>query len=50
MSELKTQIEQIAAEENKSEVEIITALQAGAAKLGDEDTLSNLCELKREYV
>ena len=44
------EIEKTAKEENCSEIEIITAMQSHLAKIGDEETLSILCELKMDYI
>ena len=49
-AELKQNIEKLATEENKTEVEIISELQAGAAKMGQEEVLEALCELKWDYI
>ena len=44
-------IKLMAAERNESEVETITAMQVGAATLGDgEATLAMLCEIKRDFI
>lgn len=50
MSELKTNVEQLAKEEGKTELEIITLLQAGAAKIEAKKLLEMLCELKWDYI
>ena len=48
--ELKANIELLAKEEGKSALEIITALQTGAARLGDEESLKILCDVKWDYI
>ena len=50
MSELKTSVETLAKEQGKSELDIITKLQAGAAIIGNEPLLDELCELKDFYI
>lgn len=50
MTELKKNIETVAKEENMTALEVISLMQAGAAKIGDEKTLEALCELKWEYI
>jgi len=50
MSELKTNIEKLAKEENKTELEIITSLQAAVAAKGNEELLDELSELKWDYI
>lgn len=50
MSDLKTNIEQLAAEEGKTPLEIISLLQAAAAAIGDDEQLEALCELKWDYI
>jgi len=50
MSELKRNVEQIAREQRKTEVEIISGLQASCAANGRSDLLVELCELKWEYI
>ena len=49
-NELKSNIEKIAKEENKTELEVITEMQAGAVALDCEKTLDMLCKVKREYI
>jgi len=54
-AELKIEIEATAKtltsyEAGKSELELITAMQAQCAKVGDEKTLSILCEIKWDYI
>lgn len=46
----KQHIEQLAKEEGKTPLEIISMLQAAAAKTGDTKTLDALCELKWEFI
>ena len=48
--ELKANVEKLAEEEGKSILEIISELQAGAAKMGNDEVLDALCELKWEYI
>ena len=48
MQELRENIKAIAKEENISELEAISLLQAGAAKVGADDVLDALCEIKYE--
>jgi hypothetical protein len=50
MKELKNNIEILAKEEGKTELEIITQLQSVAATTGDEELLDQLCELKWDYI
>lgn len=50
MTELKTNIETLAKEEGKTELEIISMLQAAAAKMEDNETLESLCEIKWDYI
>ena len=50
MNEIKNNIETLAKEEGKSELEIISILQAAAAKMEDNETLEALCEIKWEYI
>ena len=50
MTELKQNIEKLAAERNQTELEIITMLQAAAAKIDNEELLEELCELKWDYI
>jgi hypothetical protein len=47
---LRTNVEALAAEENKSPLEVISMLQAAAAKTGNEELLEQLCELKWAYL
>jgi len=49
-TDLKTNVETLAKQEGKSPLEIITMLQAGAAKTEDEALLDALCELKWDYI
>ena len=48
--ELKTNVEKLAEEEGKTILEIISELQAGAAKIGNDEVLDALCELKWEHI
>jgi hypothetical protein len=50
MDALRHNVEILAASENKTPLEIITELQVGAAKLGNEPLLEMLCDLKWEYI
>ena len=50
METLKANIETLAAEQNKTPLEIITALQAGAVKLNNNELLDALCEIKWDYI
>jgi len=47
---LKQNIETIAAEKGKNEIEIITLMQTGAATTDNEELLNMLCELKWDYI
>ena len=49
-SQLKAAIEATAKEENKTEIEIISLMQAGCALKNDEATLEILCDLKWDYI
>lgn len=46
LAELKNSVAKIAAEQGKTEVEVITELQAAAAKVGNEELLNDLCDIK----
>jgi predicted negative regulator of RcsB-dependent stress response len=50
MTELKTNIETLAKEAGKTELEIISMLQAAAAEIEDNETLEALCEIKWDYI
>ncbi len=50
LTELKNNVEKFAVERNQTELEIITALQAVAAKTDNEELLDDLCELKWDYI
>jgi hypothetical protein len=50
MNDLKANIETLAAQENKTPLEIITQLQAGAAIAGNNELLDMLCEVKWDYI
>lgn len=50
MDALRHNVETLAAAENKTPLEIITDLQAGAAKLGNAPLLDALGDLKWEYI
>ena len=49
-AELKANVEALATQENSTEVEIITKLQAAAAAKGNTTLLDALCELKWSYI
>jgi len=49
-TELKQNIETLAGQEGKTQLEIIGLLQAGAAQIGDEATLDALCDLKWQLI
>ena len=50
MNELKKNIETLAKEQDKTELEIISLLQAAAAKTENNELLEELCELKWDYI
>ena len=50
MVDLKTNIEQLAAAENKSPLDVITLAQAGCVVTKNEALLEALCELKWDYI
>ena len=50
MNELKKNIETLAAQENKTPLEIITQLQHGANISGNGELLEMLCEVKWDYI
>lgn len=50
MNELKKNIETLAAQENKTPLEIITQLQHGANIAQNEELLEMLCEVKWDYI
>lgn len=50
LTELKTNIEKLAKEENKTELEIITQLQAGSVVVDNAELLEMLCDLKWDYI
>ena len=50
MNELRKNIETLAAQENKTSLEIITQLQAGAALTENNELLDMLCEVKWDYI
>jgi len=50
MKELRKSIKIVAKDENISEIEAITLIQTGAAKIGDEAMLEALCEIKSELI
>lgn len=47
---LKQEIERTAKESGKSEIEVISAMQAILATLKDEKSIEILCKLKRQYI
>ena len=49
-SDLKQNIEALAKAESKTELEIITELQAAAVLTDDEKLLNELCDLKWDYI
>lgn len=49
-AELKANVEKLAKGQSKTELEIITALQAAAVVTSDEALLEMLCELKWNYI
>jgi hypothetical protein len=46
----KQAIIEVAKQEKVTELELISLLQASAAKTGDEKTLEALCDLKWEFI
>lgn len=50
MEELKKNIEALAAQENKTPLEVISQLQHGAHLSGNEALLEMLCEVKWDYI
>ena len=50
MNELKANIETLAATENKTPIEIISQLQAGAVIAGQDALLDMLCDVKWDYI
>lgn len=50
MTELKANIELIAAEEGKTHLEVISMMQTAAASIGNDAALEMLCEVKWEYI
>ena len=50
MNELKQNIETLAAQENKTPLEIITQLQHGATIDKNDALLDMLCEVKWDYI
>lgn len=49
-TDLKTKVEQLAKETGKTQIEVITALQAAVAVTGNELLLDELCNLKWDYI
>lgn len=47
---VKEMVTQFANDEGKTEIEVISSLQAAAVAVGDEEMLEKLCELKWEYI
>jgi isochorismate hydrolase len=50
MNELKANVEALAKQESQTPIQIISMLQAGAAKNGNDGLLDQLCELKWDYL
>ena len=50
MEDLKANIEKLAKDENKTALEIITALQSSCAATGQDELLDELSELKWDYI
>lgn len=50
MKELRKNIKTLAREEAKTELEIVTLLQTGAAATDNEELLEMLCEIKWELI
>lgn len=50
MDDLKQNVEKLAAEKGKTELEIITAMQVGTMVTGNDELLEELCELKWDYI
>lgn len=50
MDNLRAQIEQLASDEGKTELEIITMLQVAANHTNNQELLEQLCELKWDYI
>ena len=48
--ELKAQIKELANEEGKNEIEIISDLQTAAAITENNELLDALCEIKWDYI
>ena len=48
--QLRTNVEQLAKEQGKTALEIITQLQAAASQTGNTQLLEDLCKLKWNYV
>lgn len=49
-NELKAKIETMAKDEGKTPLQIISLLQTGAAKTGNDALLDQLCEIKWDYI
>ena len=47
---LKQEIEKIAKETGKTEIDVISAMQSHMASLKDEKSIEILCKLKRQYI
>ena len=50
MNELRQNIEVLANQENKTPIQIIAQLQAGAVITGNDELLDALCEIKWDYI
>ena len=50
MNELKKNIETLAVQENKTPLQIIAQLQAGASLTENNELLEMLCEVKWDYI
>ena len=50
MDNLKAQVEQLARDKCKTEIEIITLLQVAANHTNNQELLEQLCELKWDYI
>ena len=49
-TELKRNVEELAKQEGKTQIEIITTLQVAAAATDNAELLDALCDLKWEYI
>ena len=48
--QIKETIEKTARETNQPAIKLITAMQGELARMGDENGLAILCEIKRDYI